>query len=429
MKELVDEICSADSSDDLRLFRKVLTVVNRYFFQKPDNSTTTHTLGDDRDHFSPFHVFWEMNYEKLLGLEIDAQKVKDVAFSISKLVKQYGTEILKTDLNPGNLSVEEIARVRFLTATQESGLTVGDRQWTAYRVDPDAFNLENVVEDPSRMIEALGLEKESQADKRRNYAINSAKAVMDLNTTVKGLPEHFENDASELVQFLIDTPALGFGQKITYMLTRDLIELGAWNLNNLEQIGIAPDINVMKISLRTGLLKSAMPILSSFLDIFCYQYEHLQDVTIKTWTEVWKELRDNYPDYPALFPGELDFFIFSLGRELCKENVVWFECSSCGHRYPRPNARSKKCTKCGEKATEIRRAMQCAEDQSTLLDYDNRFRANDVPIRICPFIEVCKPYSEDFTPFDPPKSISILQRTGWTTAYADSKRGGGGLRS
>jgi len=430
LKEIIDEICSIDDSDELIQMRKALTIINRYFFQKPDNPSTTYVLEDDREHFSPFHVFWEKNHDTLLGLEIDHQKVKEVAFSISNLIKQNGTKILKTDLNPKDLSSEEIARVRFLTATQESGLTVGDRQWVSYRRDPEAFDLHNVIKDPSRMTEALGLQKESQADKRRNYAKNSAETILEFGSTVKDFPEHFDNDASKLVEFFIQKQALGFGRKITYMLTRDLIELGVWNLNNLEQIGIAPDIHVMKVSLRTGLLKSAMPILSSFLDIFCYQYELLSNLTIKAWNEVWKELRDNYSDYPALFPGELDFFIFSLGRKLCKENVVWFRCSSCGHTYPRPNARSKKCTKCNKTvAVEIGRVMQCREEQSSLQGFDNKFHPNGIHIGICPFLEVCKPYSEDFIPFDPPKSISILQRTGWTTAYTDPKRGGGGLRS
>lgn len=45
----------------------------------------------------------------------------------------------------------------------------------------------------------------------------------------------------------------------------------------------------------------------------------------------------------------------------------------------------------------------------------------------CPFAEACNPGLDNFILKQPPKSISILGRTGWTEAYTRVDEGGGGL--
>jgi hypothetical protein len=47
----------------------------------------------------------------------------------------------------------------------------------------------------------------------------------------------------------------------------------------------------------------------------------------------------------------------------------------------------------------------------------------------CIFEDVCNPKAPGFRPLDPPKSISVKGETGWTSAYADREKGGGGLMS
>ena len=46
-------------------------------------------------------------------------------------------------------------------------------------------------------------------------------------------------------------------------------------------------------------------------------------------------------------------------------------------------------------------------------------------IEECPFKNIC----EGNRTLQPPKSISILGRTGWTSAYTRKNNGGGGLMS
>lgn len=50
-------------------------------------------------------------------------------------------------------------------------------------------------------------------------------------------------------------------------------------------------------------------------------------------------------------------------------------------------------------------------------------------ITSCPFSDVCSPKSIAFKKLNPPKSISILGRTGWDSAKTNVENGGGGLMS
>ena len=43
----------------------------------------------------------------------------------------------------------------------------------------------------------------------------------------------------------------------------------------------------------------------------------------------------------------------------------------------------------------------------------------------CPFKQICDKYGNKY--LMPPKSISIMGQTGWSTAYAKENAGGGGL--
>ena len=46
---------------------------------------------------------------------------------------------------------------------------------------------------------------------------------------------------------------------------------------------------------------------------------------------------------------------------------------------------------------------------------------------ICIFENVCKPKTNEFRALNPPKSISIKGRIGWTNSYAIREKGGGGM--
>ena len=53
-------------------------------------------------------------------------------------------------------------------------------------------------------------------------------------------------------------------------------------------INVASDVNTIKVALRTGILKTAIPLVSSFLDIFCNQYSYIDDMNAEAWRRVWE---------------------------------------------------------------------------------------------------------------------------------------------
>ena len=66
---------------------------------------------------------------------------------------------------------------------------------------------------------------------------------------------------------------MGFKEKKADIFLRDMADFEVWNYSSgSEQINVASDANTMRVALRTGILKGRTPLLSSFLDVHCYQY-------------------------------------------------------------------------------------------------------------------------------------------------------------
>jgi len=59
-------------------------------------------------------------------------------------------------------------------------------------------------------------------------------------------------------------------EKKADMFMRDMQELGVWELKQFEEVSVASDMNTMRIALRVGIVRVRIPLLSSFLDVFCY---------------------------------------------------------------------------------------------------------------------------------------------------------------
>lgn len=81
----------------------------------------------------------------------------------------------------------------------------------------------------------------------------------------------------------------GYGNKKADMFVRDMVVLGIWqNVTGFERINVASDVNTIKVALRTGIIRTAIPLVSSFLDIFCYQYEYIDEMNAAAWRRVWE---------------------------------------------------------------------------------------------------------------------------------------------
>ncbi len=72
--------------------------------------------------------------------------------------------------------------------------------------------------------------------------------------------------------------------------------------------------------------------------------------------------------------------------------------------------------------------MPCMDEDGAIAIKETDFYRSGMSspnIERCPFYEAC--CSNGFKMLTPPKSISILGQTGWSTAYANKGQGGGGL--
>ena len=178
-------------------------------------------------------------------------------------------------------------------------------------------------------------------------------------------------------------------------------------------------------------IQTAIPLVSSFLDIFCYQYEYIDEMNAAAWRRVWKIWTQKYPEESIPSPCLMDYFVYNVvGRQFCKENLFFFACPN-GHVFKWHSSRNTTCQVCykhrvrGVHATVIRRCIPC-EDEEGFIALQHTKYVRSLPanqkLSQCPFIGICKNKH-----LRPPKSISIMGQTGWQSAYTNKEEGGGGL--
>ncbi len=161
-----------------------------------------------------------------------------------------------------------------------------------YGSDPSIFDEDIIITSSEKFISAVGLTDRSQSDKRSKYASAIASFVKNYDCAPIDTIKCFDNDVSKLRQALIDCN-VGYGNKKADMFIRDMVVLGIWNnVKGFESIDVASDINTMKVALRTGIITTAIPLLSSFLDIFCYQYAFIEQMNAAAWRRVWEIWRN-----------------------------------------------------------------------------------------------------------------------------------------
>ena len=178
-------------------------------------------------------------------------------------------------------------------------------------------------------------------------------------------------DVIRVRELIADLNKIGFSRKKADMFIRDMFDWDVWQAGkNIEEMNVASDTNTMRVALRTGVLETQIPLLASYLDVYCYQYSYMDAMTQRAWRTVWDEWRKIPNNSCPQTPASMDYFIYkSIGKSNCK-----------------PNAR--KCAIC-------------------VLD------------SVCP---------QEKRNLKPPKSISIIGMTGWESGKTDGG-GGGGIMS
>ena len=209
-----------------------------------------------------------------------------------------------------------------------------------------------------------------------------------------------------------------------------------YQIQGFEKIDVASDVNTIKIALKSEILNCAIPLVSSFIDIFSYQYGLIDTMSAKAWRRVWEIWSKKYPDEHIDSPCLLDYFVYNvLGRQFCKEKLCYFMCEN-GHKFANNGARNKYCPIClrekGIKSSTklLNRNLTCINTDGEIVIKNTNFANSKItqsPLLQCPLKAICDKYGKKN--LMAPKSISILGQTGWDSAYSEKGTGGGGLMS
>lgn len=433
----IRDIIDNDGGFSIKQARSVVSNINSYLYTNYDGIGCTFELGKEYEFFSDFHKFWKTHHREILDCSINDEKCAQVADVLHEVYLNTNGAAFREIYDSCNLDAESICRIRFLTANQDfrGSLAFSDLA-DIYMSDNSIFDESIIFEEPEEFIRRVGLMDKSQGDKRKNYAKRIAQFLLEQDCTPYQLLGKYNNDIFALRQDLIACDGAGYGNKKTDMFLRDMVLLKVWtSVKGFEKIDVASDVNTIKVAFRTGILESKIPLVSSFMDIFCYQYTHVETMNALAWRRVWEIWREKYPSECIESPCLIDYFVYSvIGKQFCKESLCEFECEEHGHRFKWHSGQNRTCQTCFRKerkkhaARLIRKIMPCEDAEGDIAIKQTKY-VRSLPetqkFGECPFSSICGKNRH----LQPPKSISILGQTGWTSAYTHSDNGGGGLMS
>lgn len=414
--------------------REIVKEINDYLYTTRPDIGTLNVLDKDFKYFSDFHKFWQLHHKEILDCTINEEKCNQVADGLHDIYVLTNGSAFTTVWDKCNLKDADVCRVRLLTANQDFR---GSRKFSdfakLFNIDNSLFDEKNIEERPEEFLAEINVGSLSQNDKRISYARNIAKFILSYNCDPYGLIDKFNRDIYALKTALIASNS-GYGNKKADMFLRDMVVLGIWtNVTGFEKLNVASDVNTIKVALRTGIIQTKIPLVSSFLDIFCYQYEYIDNMNAAAWRKVWEKWVEKYPCDNIASPCLLDYFVYNVvGKQFCKESLAIFQGDNCGHVFRWSSSLNKTCRTCydmgirHQKAHLIKKVMPCTDKEGyrAILQTDfNKSLGDDKKLKECPFVEICGENKKKM----PPKSISILGQTGWQSAYTYEDTGGGGL--
>jgi len=367
----------------------ILQEVNSFFYQEGHNLPG--------EYVSEFHRYWKENHEKILSPSIDPS---GECLAVAKVLEGiYSMNDVKVQLNTLDLSKEQIANVRFFTAIQDFNIDIHSKgnPFEFFKRHPDCFDPDKIVRNELFVDELLNyIGAESQRDKRKPWMLNAARLLTEnYGSSAFNINDAHGRDAAEIVKALTAEERYGFSVKKTHMFLRDMADLGVWVYSkNADKMDVMSDKNTMRVALRTGILQFRIPLLASYLDVYCYQYELVDNVCRQAWRRVWEQWGTIPGNHRPPTPASMDYLIYRLGKTSCKPSR-----RLCA---PGPPAESKK--------------IESMIPQDRLVFGEDGY---------CIFNPLCDLRRKIL---NPPNSISIWGRTGWERGRTD-EGGGGGISS
>ena len=378
--------------ESIKLMANVLHEISRFIYTQTAyvRGIKCETPYGPTDYFSEFHKLWEENHRQILDLYIVDGQCRMVAERFEINYRPFSPSSV---MDVRGLSAQQVADTRLFTAIQDFGFGLGEDYYNLARQKPHLFDARELIMHPeyiNELLRQLGV-SDYQPDKRIEWIRRCATILIEkYGGTAYNIGKMHNFDAPAIREFLIKEN-IGMDTKKADMFLRDMQEFGIWKLQKFEEVSVAPDMNTMRIALRTGIVHIRVPLLSSFMDVFCYQYSATSEEISKAWRRVWELWRQIPNNHSVSSPAYIDFLIYNMGRHCCKQNK----------------------RRCEIQCTLIEQ-RKCLLNRLTLKNCGGW----------CIFKGICDGNRKKL---NPPKSISIFGRYGWTTGYSD-EGGGLGLR-
>jgi hypothetical protein len=380
---------AAATDDEFTLAAGILAEINRYFYQRG--------VGLPREYFSEFHKYWQEHHERILAPRVD---LGGQCLKVAKLFETvYQKDSFKVHVDTLGLSKQDIANVRFFTAIQDFNIDLQAKSnpFELFKRFPDCFDPAKVIANELLVDQFLSLiGAEAQRDKRKPWMVNAARLLIEnYRASAYAINQVHGGDIAEIERALTSEDRYGFSAKKTHMFLRDMADLDVWRYEkNIETLDVMSDKNTMRVALRTGILRFRMPLLASFLDVYCYQYEMVDRLSRESWREVWRQWATLDANHRPPTPASMDYLVYRLGKVVC-----------------RPSRR--RCPP--EKPMDAKKVQ-------SLIAQERLFFTSDL---YCILSSICP---SDCRLLNAPKSISIEGKTGWKSATTNAG-GGGGLSS
>lgn len=426
-----------DKTFSVESARSVVNELNEFLYTTYDDIGMVKALGAEYKFISEFHRYWDEHYVEILDAQIDDARCEKVADALYTIYEASDGKAFSGVYDTYKLNKDEVCRIRMLTANQDFR---GSRKFKdfveVYEEDNSIFDEKIINESPEDFLKSINVGDLSQNDKRLKYAFEITNFLLEKKCSPYELIDYYNRDVYALRNALIDWNGAGYGNKKADMFVRDMVVLGVWeDVTNFDKINVASDINTIKVALRTGILKTAIPLVSSFLDIFCVQYSYIDDMTAEAWRRVWEIFVKKYPDTDIISPCLFDYFVYNVvGQQFCKEILSVFDGDNCEHSFYWHSARIRTCQECYKKkrisapAHLASKLYPCENENGFIAIRATEFYKKEIcnpNIDECPFKSICN--DGGAIKLKPPKSISIMGRTGWLDAYTNKGEGGGGL--
>jgi len=323
-------------SEKTNFLREYLLFTNRFFFEyrpNPDTLNSPDPGYPDWKRHTEYLAIWDDYCRQILGLtfsEVQIVKLSKALITIfSGIAEQVPVPYLKNKSSIAGVTASEFSFLRLLHATMDFSeelspidVSLLDKLRAAFsRKIPGPKDL-RTVEGANSLIECFG-GADRNVDERRRY-IQRACELLDAQYGGQAMNifDSHSRDAQEIFDALCAFK--GIKAKKANMILRDFYEMGIWLYEkNLHAINIIADNRVMRIALRTGILRlSTGKTLNDLLDQYDQQYVVLVQSTAEAFRRVWEKTAElNNGVHIVPYPGKFDELIFRLGGNCCKLNA------------------------------------------------------------------------------------------------------------